>query len=185
MAEFFGVIGQLVKTGAALAAWDYQGEQAEKYDQVQAWTGDVDFYRKWLKTAEGIVLELACGTGRVGLALVQDGADYTGLDLSRDMLAKFKEKAARLNPSPECFQLVQGEMTDFSFPRHFPLIIVPCYSYTHQSRNSGPGFSAVIISTLPPAAFWLWNCPWGLKMRIIPATNPAVASTAAGAAAMY
>lgn len=135
MAEFFGVIGQLVKTGAALVARDYQGEHAEKYDLVQAWTGDVEFYRSWLKAAGGTVLELACGTGRVGLALLQDGAIYTGLDLSRDMLAVFQEKAARFSLPPERFQLVQGDMTDFSLPRRFPLIIVPCYSYTHLAEQ--------------------------------------------------
>ena len=48
--------------------------------------GDVAFYRRLAESAGGPVLELACGTGRVAIALAEAGNDVVGLDLSEPML---------------------------------------------------------------------------------------------------
>src|SRR5258707_9093 len=48
--------------------------------------GDVAFYARLARETGGRVLELACGTGRVTLALAEQGLDITGVDMSDGML---------------------------------------------------------------------------------------------------
>ena len=131
MAEFFGVIGELVKSGRVGVGQDYQGEQAENYDLVQSWTGDVDYYVQMAKTIGGPVLELACGTGRVGMALARSGFELTGIDLSTDMLAVFQRKLKAEPELSDRVHLHQGDVCKLALSRKFKLIIMPCYSFTH------------------------------------------------------
>ena len=42
---------------------------------------------------DDVLLDLACGTGRIAIPLAQAGIEVTGIDLSREMLAKAQEKA--------------------------------------------------------------------------------------------
>ncbi len=44
---------------------------------------------------EGILLDLACGTGKIGIAFAQKGYDVIGVDASPDMLCKAQENAAQ------------------------------------------------------------------------------------------
>jgi SAM-dependent methyltransferase len=58
----------------------------------------IDDLAPFLRAARGTggpVLDLACGSGRLSLALAQRGFDVTGVDLSGDMLALLSEKAER------------------------------------------------------------------------------------------
>ena len=64
---------------------------AETYDIcISDWPGEIDFYREIIseevKSKKGVVLELACGTGRVVIRLVQSNLSVVGLDRSPEML---------------------------------------------------------------------------------------------------
>ena len=48
--------------------------------------GEVDFYIDEALDADGPVLELGCGTGRVLLPIARAGVEITGLDVSADLL---------------------------------------------------------------------------------------------------
>lgn len=54
-----------------------------EYDQID---GDLDFYRMFAMQANGPILELGCGSGRVLTALEETGLPLTGIDSSRAML---------------------------------------------------------------------------------------------------
>ena len=77
--------------------------------------GDADFYRRVCRDA-GDVLELGCGTGRIGALLVRDGLRVSGID-----------------HDPECVQLTEqvgvaarlGDMRDFALDARFDRIIAP------------------------------------------------------------
>jgi nitroreductase/ubiquinone/menaquinone biosynthesis C-methylase UbiE len=104
------------------------------YDlSVSDWPGEIDFYQalaEKVKSAGGIVLELACGTGRVALRLAQQGVAVTGLDLSPAMIAIARQKSAGL----ENICWVVGDMRDFTLPHSFDLAIIPGHSF--QNLNS-------------------------------------------------
>src|SRR5436305_13631664 len=77
--------------------WD---EYAPFYDWENARTlgrRDVPFWSRVAKEAEGAVLELGCGTGRVTVPLARTGVDLVGIDRSAAMLeravARLKSRA--------------------------------------------------------------------------------------------
>ena len=74
----------------------------------------LDFYTALARQAQGPVLDIACGTGRILLPCLQAGVDIEGLDLFEPMLKTLRAKGAALGLSP---RLHQADMSDFSLPR--------------------------------------------------------------------
>jgi len=87
---------------------------AELYDELfdpamyQQW---LDFVRRELPDQPGEILELACGTGRLGVLLAQAGYHVTGLDLSENMLALAQQHAEAAEVT---LPLIAGNMLDLS-----------------------------------------------------------------------
>jgi len=87
---------------------------------------DILFYLALAREAGGPILELACGWGRVMLALARAGFEATGVDLSERMLAVGREKMRRDRPEVVArVSFLQGDMTDLSLPERFPLVLIP------------------------------------------------------------
>jgi len=85
--------------GVDRGLWDYlhSEEMVGRYDDQMAGSPLAEYDIDFCKTAferPGSILDLGCGTGRLGLSLAPEGFDYTGIDLSPEMLAKASEKAA-------------------------------------------------------------------------------------------
>lgn len=97
-----------------------------QYDADQG--GDVAFYRELAVEADGPVLEVGCGTGRVYLELLRAGVDADGIDLSAAMLDVLREKAdeERLEPS-----VWRADVTEFRAERSYALAIVPFRAFLH------------------------------------------------------
>jgi SAM-dependent methyltransferase len=89
----------------------------------------LDFYVAVAREANGPVLDVACGTGRILLPCLQDGVDIEGLDLFEPMLRTLRAKAATLGLSP---RLHQADMSDFSLPRRFSLVMIPFNAFIHN-----------------------------------------------------
>jgi len=94
--------------------------------------GDVEFYAGLAKDAGGRVLEVACGTGRIAIALAERGHDVTGVDISDGMLTIARRKAAA---APDAVRgrltLVHQDMTRLDLAGRFGLIFVPFRSFQH------------------------------------------------------
>ena len=87
--------------------------------------GDIQFYRNLAQRANGEVLEVGVGTGRVAVELAKAGIRVTGLDISEAMLAIAAEKGAASTVADR-LRLECGDMRNFDLgPRKFELIIVP------------------------------------------------------------
>src|SRR5262245_7451264 len=89
----------------------------------------LDFYVGLARQANGPVLEVACGTGRVLLPCLQAGVDIEGLDLFEPLLTKLRAKAAVLGLKP---RLHQADMSDFSLSRRFRLLMIPFNAFIHN-----------------------------------------------------
>jgi len=112
-----------------------EGLSAVFYDLVSAHDpalkGDVAFYAQRIPRGSW-VLELGCGTGRVGLPLAQDDRAVVGLDLSPAMLQRAQAKRARL--AAEVAQrtgFVLGDMTRFDLKTEFDAVIAPFFGFSH------------------------------------------------------
>jgi SAM-dependent methyltransferase len=89
----------------------------------------LDFYFALAREANGPVLDIACGTGRILLPCLEAGIDIEGLDLFEPMLETLRVKAAGLGMSP---RLHQADMSDFSLPRRFGLVMIPFNAFIHN-----------------------------------------------------
>jgi len=112
---------------------DVYDEMAEYYDMIYSDSLDLEFYLKEARNAEGPVLEVACGTGRILLRLLQDGIDAMGIDLSQGMLEKLHKKAKSLGIKADARH---ADMRDFRLEKRFKLIIVPYRSFLHLKDDS-------------------------------------------------
>ena len=98
-------------------------------------TEDAEFYVEQARRADGPVLEIGCGTGRIYLELLEAGVDAYGIDVSAEMLDRLREKARDRGLSPA---VEQADMADFAFDREFALVLLPadafCYNLTIESQ---------------------------------------------------
>jgi SAM-dependent methyltransferase len=122
------------KMPSQYGGYEDQAFIAELYDYIPGYAGrpDLDFYLDYARAAEGKILELGCGTGRLLIPIAAAGCEIVGLDLSEHMLAKCREK---LQDQPEEVQerarIVQGDMTCFDLGETFGLITVPFRAFQH------------------------------------------------------
>lgn len=108
---------------------------ARFYDLTHAsLTADLPLILQLASQADGPVLELGCGSGRLLLPLARAGYSVTGLDLSAGMLDRAR---ARVAQEPTAVQarvtLHQADMTSFALPDASPfgLIIIPYNTLLH------------------------------------------------------
>lgn len=105
--------------------WD---EYAAFYDWENAQTvqrRDVAFWNRLAAAADGPVLELGTGTGRVALPIAKSGTSLVGIDRSEAMLARARTKTSR-GSSGGRLQLVRGDIRHLPFPaHHFSLVMAP------------------------------------------------------------
>lgn len=108
----------------------YTGEHAAFYEALTgaANRDDIQFYVERASGAGGPVLELACGTGRVHLDLLEAGIDADGFDRSADVLRELRESAAERGLDPDVWL---ADMTTFAVDRNYDLVICPYNTLQH------------------------------------------------------
>jgi ubiquinone/menaquinone biosynthesis C-methylase UbiE len=92
--------------------------------------GDVEFYTEMARQANGPVLELACGTGRISLPIALRGMEVVGIDSSEKMLQKARVKAEMAGVSGK-IEFIHGDMRTFELGRTFSLVMIPYRSFLH------------------------------------------------------
>jgi len=100
---------------------------AQFYDRIYAdkdYTAECSFVQ-WILTANGIpagarILDLGCGTGGHVIPLMKAGCDVTGVDVSAEMIAIAKAKAAEEGLDPE---LIVGDARTLDLGRRFDAVI--------------------------------------------------------------
>lgn len=90
---------------------------------------DVEFYLGLARQAPGPVLEVACGTGRVLVPLLEAGVDADGLDLYPSMLQVLQKKTRGAERKPD---LHLADMRSFSLPRRYRWIFIPFNGFLHN-----------------------------------------------------
>lgn len=105
-------------------------DDPETYDLLFETLGfDIEYYKTVAREGGGPVLDLACGTGRVGMRLLDDGADVDGVDLFRPMLDHFRKKAAAAGHN---VNLYEGDLKQFKTPRKYKRIICAFNAFAHN-----------------------------------------------------
>ena len=112
-------------TVSGSTGWD---TYADFYDWENARTmarRDVPFWKRVAAAAEGPVLELGCGTGRVMLPIARAGTAVVGIDLSERMLARARSRIRRARLA-RLARLVRGDIRHLPFPDdRFAVVMAP------------------------------------------------------------
>lgn len=112
---------------------EYDRTDAGLYDSYSTGLeGDEAFYVEEAARADGPVLEIACGTGRIMIPIAESGVSVVGLDRAPAMLEEARRKTAALpDDTQRRIEIVEGDMRTFSLERRFPLAIIPYRAFLH------------------------------------------------------
>lgn len=113
----------------------------------------------WLELARGhgSVLELGCGSGRVSLALARAGQHMYALDKDPGMLAFFK---AQIDPEINSrIHLLRADLTRFHLNGKFPLIIIPCNTYSTLSPGERRSTLSCVVQHLQSGGLFVASLP--------------------------
>lgn len=140
-------------------------EAPELYDRLfDRFDVDLAFWLAEARAARGPVLELACGTGRVLLRLLEAGIDADGVDASAPMLDRLRAKAAERRLVA---RVHVADMRDFTMPRRYARVICPFNAFAHAvspadqiatlrccREHLEAGGALVLHQTYPGVAYW-------------------------------
>ena len=107
---------------------------ARRYDAEHWWkTDDLAFWEAMARDFGPRVLELAAGTGRLALPVLQTAAAYTGVEISKAFLQRARDKLA---PHGQRVRLVAGDMRSFHLGETFDLIFIGFNAFLHLLTNA-------------------------------------------------
>jgi SAM-dependent methyltransferase len=106
----------------------------EFYDSYHHWkTNDIDFILKWAETVGDPILELAAGTGRLAVPLLEKGYEYCGIDSSEAFVTWAQKK---ISPFAEQGTVLVEDMRDFKLNRKYNFIFIGFNSILHLLNDS-------------------------------------------------
>jgi SAM-dependent methyltransferase len=136
---------------------DEYGQFADIYDEWAAhMTEDVPFYVELAREADGPIVELAVGNGRVAIPVAREtGRKVIGTDRSQAMLEQARERAAEAGVELE---LREQDMRDFELEEPAALIYCPFRALLHLPtwRDRRRVFERVAVNLRPGGRF-VWN----------------------------
>jgi hypothetical protein len=135
---------------------DYDAFAAVYDELAAAMTEDVAFYVSLAAEADGPVVELAVGTGRVAIPIVErTGRRVVGIDVSTGMLefARVRAAGARVD-----LELRVGDMRELALEEQTDLVICPARAMLHlRDQDERVSVMSRVRETLVPGGRFAWN----------------------------
>jgi len=136
---------------------------ARTYDWTEQAADDLPFWRSLASEAEGPILEIGAGTGRVTLAIAGEGRPIVAQDISPAMLGRGLEKWEAAG-RPGDVDFVIGDFRNLSLGREFALILAPArvleHALTDEERSAAFGGCAAHLAGGGRLALHVWGPPW-------------------------
>ena len=105
------------------------------YDDQYWWKkNDIEFWKNiYKKSHANKILELGCGTGRLGLPLIRDGANYTGLEISKEFCKYAKQKISAYGFN--C-NIINKDFRNFNIDKKYDIIFIGFNTFLHLLNDS-------------------------------------------------
>ena len=108
---------------------EYYSINPQIYDDQFWWKkDDIEFWKKTFNNKNKKILELAAGTGRIGLPLIREGLNYKGIELSSSYCQHANLRFNELCGSP-C--IINSDMKSFNLHSTFDVIFIGFNSWLH------------------------------------------------------
>ena len=121
----------MVATGTSATEYDrFSDIYAVWTDTAASTRANLAFYVDAYLAAEGPVVELGIGDGRIAVPAAAQGRDITGVDLSSAMLDRCRRRAEEAGVHDR-LTLVQADFRDFQLEAPAALITLPYHSLGH------------------------------------------------------
>lgn len=135
--------------------------------------GDEDVYAG-LAPADGSILELGAGTGRLTAGFAARGLTVTGVDIAAPMLERAQARVAALPPDVrERIELRRGDMTALDLKRTFDLVVCPFFTLAHVPAGAAwKNAFATMAKHLAPGGLAAVHLPRLEIMRMPGPPNP-------------
>lgn len=119
----------------------YQGFPALYYDAFfcELDESELRFYKQIIESSGDPAIEIACGTGRLLLPLIQAGCSVEGFDSSQEMLELCKQKAEQMHIEPI---LYQQQMQSLTLPKKYGCLFSALGSF-QQLSNLDDAYAAL------------------------------------------
>jgi SAM-dependent methyltransferase len=130
---------------------------ADIYDEwAQHMAEDVPFYVELAREADGPIVELAVGNGRVAIPVAREtGKKVIGIDRSRAMLAQARERTAEAGVDVE---LREQDMRDFELEEPAALVYCPFRALLHlPTWHDRRRVFERVAAALQPGGRFAWN----------------------------
>jgi SAM-dependent methyltransferase len=136
--------------GESLSALLYQAHHRH-------YLADLPFWIDLAEDQEGDILELGCGTGRVLIPIAEAGHNVFGLDRDPEML-KFCRLQIPAEIAPRV-HLLQADISSFQLKIQFPLIILPCNTFSTLEQDTRRSALKCIRQALSPGGIFAASMP--------------------------
>jgi len=118
---------------------------------------DIPFWLDLAHKQGDPILELGCGTGRVLIPLAESGYTLYGLDIDDGMLEFCIQQ---VTPGIKPFvHLLQADLSTFQFGIIFPLILLPCNTFSTLERSRQKSALGCIYEHLTPGGLFAVSIP--------------------------
>ena len=110
-------------------------DRPQLYDDLMWWKkDDIEFWGSIIDQIKpDRVLELCCGTGRLGIPIIQKGIDYYGVDISQSFIDFFHQKIIHSNYDSK--KITRCDIRNINLAQSFDLIIFGFNSLAHLIQN--------------------------------------------------
>ena len=107
----------------------------QRYDDQYWWKrNDIEFWKQLYTNISGFdVLELGSGTGRLAIPLVREGANYTGIEISKEFC---KQSEKKLNKLGLVASIINQDFRKFNLNKKYDMIFIGFNTFLHLLHDS-------------------------------------------------
>lgn len=135
-----------------ILAWEYDQRNSDLGE------GELEWYLKYIRKVDGPVIEFACGSGRILIPIAEKGHKIEGIDKSKAMINRLKEKLEVYNSKfRKNVELYCDDMVTFDYKKKYELGFIGYNSiYYLRTKKKIKKFINIVFDLLTDNGYFLF-----------------------------